>query len=119
MALLSRFGFIFVGMGILAFAWVDDRTHRTGTPTLVPILVGIGAITATLCAWEVLDAKERAYIRHMIQTEEEEFGDDYSIVIIDGEEEIYVRHHASTLNDQEWWHETNLDLHGVVWRVQV
>ena len=266
MALHTTFGFVCVGMGILAFAWVDDRTHRTGTPTLLPILVGIGAMTATLCAWEVLDAKERAYIRHVIQAEtasggsirsaleaglevqtrglqriaerwqstgrptqenwaseallhvrdfrgyqgigwidptfhvrwivpaqgneelqgmpllpserhrivrstmwdqglpiashaidlaqgekvvlvyipilsEEDFdgfilgvfsvrrlldtilgeklSDGYSIAIFDGDEEIYGRHHASTLYDREWGHETNLNLHGVVWRVQV
>ena len=28
MALHTTFGFICIGMGILAFAWVDDRTHR-------------------------------------------------------------------------------------------
>jgi two-component system, sensor histidine kinase and response regulator len=40
MALHTMFGFVLIGMGILAFAWVDDRTQITGTPTLLPILDG-------------------------------------------------------------------------------
>ena len=266
MALHTTFGFVLIGIGILAFAWVDDRTHITGTPTLLPILLGIGVLTATLCTWEALAAQERAYIRHMIQAEtasggsirsaieagleaqirglqrlakrwesagrptqenwaaeallnvrdfggyqgigwidqtfhvrwlvpvrgneelqdmpllpserhrivrstmwdqglpiashaidlaqgekvvlvyipilsgedfdglilgvfsvrrlldmifEEKLGGSYSIAIFDGDDEIYGRHHAGTLYDQEWGHETNLNLHGVVWRVQV
>jgi PAS domain S-box-containing protein len=266
MALHTTFGFVLIGMGILAFAWVDDRTQITGTPTLLSILVGIGVLTGTLCAWQALEAQERTYIRHMIRAEtasggsirsalesglevqirglqriakrwesagrptqenwtseallnvrdfrgyqgigwidptfhvrwlvpvqgneelqdmplppserhrivlstmwdqglpiashaidlaqgdkgvmvyipilrgedfdglilgafsvqrlldtilEEKLGNGYSIAIFDGDEEIYGRHHAGTLYDQEWEHETNFNLHGVIWRVQV
>src|SRR5262245_49682551 len=69
MALHTTFGFVLVGVGILAFAWVDNRAQHTDTPTLLPILVGIGVLTATLCAWEALWAQERAYIWQIIQAE--------------------------------------------------
>jgi hypothetical protein len=64
MALHTTFGFVLIGIGILAFAWVDDRTRITGTSTLLPILLGIGVLTATLCAGGARSSGARLHQAH-------------------------------------------------------
>jgi sensor domain CHASE-containing protein len=69
MAVHMALGFIGVSTGIFAFAWHDDRVDTCGTPTWLPILVGMGALTMTFCAWEALEVQEHAHIRQMVQSE--------------------------------------------------
>jgi hypothetical protein len=69
MAVYSAIGFISIGVGILAFAWHADRAETPGTAPLLPMLIGIGALTAMLCTWQALEAQERADIKRMIASE--------------------------------------------------
>ncbi len=69
MALHTALGFISIGTGIFAFTWHDDRSEAPGTPTLLPILIGIAVLTATLCTWQALKSREQAYIRQIIKSE--------------------------------------------------
>jgi len=69
MTVHTALGFIGISAGIFAFAWHDDRVYTCGTPTWLPIFVGIGALTTTFCAWEALEVQEHAHIRHMVQSE--------------------------------------------------
>lgn len=43
----------------------------------------------------------------------------YAIALFDGEEEIYRRDNTTTQHSQEWSQETNIDLHGTTWRLQI
>jgi methyl-accepting chemotaxis protein len=74
MAVHTASGFAVLGVGVMAFAWSDGRAGEAGTPRWLPIPVGLGAATATLCMWQALIAQEYAQVEAMGRVLESEAG---------------------------------------------
>ena len=62
MAVHTASGFIVLGIGIVAAAWVERRSRGRTTPRWLPLFVGIGAATVTLCLWQALVVEESAQL---------------------------------------------------------
>src|SRR5947207_2484096 len=65
MAIHTAVGFSALGIGIMAFAWSDGRAGEPGAPLWLPIPVGVGALTASLCLWQAMVAQELAHARRI------------------------------------------------------
>ncbi len=68
MAVHTASGFVVLGAGVVAFAWRDDQTRARTAPRWLPLFVGLGAATITLCLWQALVVEESAQldlIRHL------------------------------------------------------
>jgi len=59
MAVHTAAGFILLGIGVIAYAWRDDHS-RAQTPRWLPLFVGAGVVTVTLCLWQGLVVEEHA-----------------------------------------------------------
>jgi PAS domain S-box-containing protein len=60
-------GFMALGGGIIAFAWQVGIIPQATTQPHAAILVGIGALTVTLCLWQALIAFEEAKVEGAIE----------------------------------------------------
>ena len=54
-----------LGVGVMAFAWTDGRTGEVGAPRWLPIPIGVGALTASLCLWQAMIAQEYAQVENI------------------------------------------------------
>ena len=60
MAVHTASGFIVLGLGAIAFAWLDDQSEGSHAPRWLPLLIGTGVATVTLCLWQALVVEESA-----------------------------------------------------------
>ena len=68
MAVHTAFGFAVLGIGLIALAWSDDDpSTRSRAPRWLPVLVGVGGTTVTLCLWQSLLVQERTHIQREVQ----------------------------------------------------
>lgn len=68
MAVHTAIGFIVLGGGLVAAAWAEDRRAGRVPARWLPLFVGLGAATVTLCLWQALVVVESAQldlIRHL------------------------------------------------------
>lgn len=59
MAVHTAVGFLILGIGVIAYAWRDGCSRSQSTQWL-PLFVGAGVITLTLCLWQGLVVEENA-----------------------------------------------------------
>ena len=62
---------------MIAYAWQDDRSGPQSAPRWLPLFVGVGAVTITLCLWQGLVVEENAQkdtILHLAQTAHQPLG---------------------------------------------
>lgn len=62
MAVHGSVGFTVVGLGVIALAWRQERVIEGSAPRWLPLPVGLGALTATLCLWQAMVAVEQAHL---------------------------------------------------------
>ena len=62
MAIHTVFGFLVLGMGVVALAWEEGSGDRSDAPRRLPILLGLAVATATLCIWQALVVEESAQL---------------------------------------------------------
>ena len=68
MAVHTALGFVVLGCGLTAAAWVEERKAGRVPARWLPLFVGLGAATTTLCLWQALVVEESAQldlIRHL------------------------------------------------------
>ncbi|HEY0944366.1 MAG TPA: response regulator [Opitutaceae bacterium] len=53
---------LLLGVAVLMFAWLENRTHTTAPPTWLPLPVVVGSATLTLILWVGLRERELAYL---------------------------------------------------------
>ncbi|MEE9165403.1 MAG: histidine kinase dimerization/phospho-acceptor domain-containing protein, partial [Nitrospinota bacterium] len=61
MAVHTAFGFMALGLGIIAFSWKVDQSSENQAPGWTPILVAIASITTTFLLWqaEIVNLKKQ------------------------------------------------------------
>ena len=74
MAVHTAGGFAVLGVGVMAFAWGDGRAGEAGAPRWLPIPVGVGALTASLCLWQAMITQEYAQVERIKRVIEAEGG---------------------------------------------
>ena len=57
MALHTSVGFTLVALGLLALTWSRDLDGEEVLPPWLPVPLGVGVVTATLCFWQALRAE--------------------------------------------------------------
>ncbi|MEK7851740.1 MAG: hypothetical protein AAB275_07630, partial [Deltaproteobacteria bacterium] len=57
MAVHTATGFTFVSAAIVALAWDEERAKGNALPSWLPVIIGIGALTATLIIWRGVAAQ--------------------------------------------------------------
>lgn len=62
MAVHTATGFLFIGTAIIAFAWKGEKADGVTPPNWFPLIVMIGALTATFIMWRVVSAQESAHM---------------------------------------------------------
>lgn len=67
MAIHTSAGFILLGTGLIAHAWVNYKSQHPHKklPMWLPQVVGITVLTITLTLWQAVSAKEQSMIREM------------------------------------------------------
>ena len=65
MAVHTAVGFAVLGVGVMAFAWSDGRLGGAGAPRWLPIPVGVGVLTASLCLWQAMIMQEHAQVKRL------------------------------------------------------
>jgi len=60
MAVQTALGFLALGLGVIAYAWLDDQSGPKAAPRWLPLFVGVGVTTVTLCLWQALVVEENA-----------------------------------------------------------
>ncbi|MFQ5662671.1 MAG: PAS domain S-box protein [Terriglobia bacterium] len=63
MSVHTALGFAVLGAAVIVFAWREARAEETGMPRWLPLPVGIGVVTITLCLWQALTTAEHALIQ--------------------------------------------------------
>lgn len=61
--------FVTHGIGVFAYAWKVDRTPRATIKRWVPIVIGVGFMTAVLYLWQALSTLEQVQIQRTIQAD--------------------------------------------------
>jgi signal transduction histidine kinase/DNA-binding response OmpR family regulator/HPt (histidine-containing phosphotransfer) domain-containing protein len=74
MAVHTASGFAILGVGVMAFAWGDGRAGEAGAPYWLPIPVGVGALTASLCLWQAMIMQEYTEVERITRVIEAENG---------------------------------------------
>ncbi|MEA2566183.1 MAG: hypothetical protein QOD49_1360, partial [Actinomycetota bacterium] len=69
MAPQTATGFAVLGAGVMAVAWSDGRSEAVVAPRWLPIPVGVGALTATLCLWQPLVAQRHDQVERTVEAE--------------------------------------------------
>ena len=54
MALHTSVGFVVISNGFLALSWFNNINNETRVPRWLPVPIAIGALTVTVCFWQVL-----------------------------------------------------------------
>lgn len=62
MAVHTATGFLFIGAAIISFAWKEEKAEGVTQPKWFPLIVMIGALTATFIMWRVALVQESAHI---------------------------------------------------------
>jgi len=62
MAPHTAIGVAVLGVGVMATVWGEGRSQASKAPRWLPIPVGVGVLTATLCLWQPLVAQGHAQI---------------------------------------------------------
>ena len=68
MAVHTALDFVALGSGLLAATWSNDQSGVRTAPRRLPLFVGFGTATVTLCLWQALAVEENAQldlIRHL------------------------------------------------------
>ena len=60
MAVHTAVGFLGLGLGVIGYAWQDDQSGPKAAPRSLPLFVGVGVATVTLCLWQALVVEENA-----------------------------------------------------------
>ncbi|MGI9248219.1 MAG: ATP-binding protein, partial [Woeseiaceae bacterium] len=63
MAIHTAAGFIVVGLGFVAAAWMLERRYSAYLPRSFPVIVGIAGVTLTLALWQALVAYQAEIAR--------------------------------------------------------
>ena len=63
MAVHTSIGFIVLSLGILAFIWREELNNEIRFSRWLPIPIAIGALTITVCFWQVLHSEYSAITR--------------------------------------------------------
>jgi signal transduction histidine kinase/DNA-binding response OmpR family regulator/HPt (histidine-containing phosphotransfer) domain-containing protein len=69
MAIHTAAGFIVIGLGFIAVAWMLEKRYADYLPRSFPIIIGIAGVTLTLAMWQALVAYHADLAR--------QFGDNY------------------------------------------
>ena len=56
MAIHTAVGFLFIGLGLISYAWSKDRHQRTTLPSWLSYVVSIVFLTITVSLWQALNA---------------------------------------------------------------
>jgi signal transduction histidine kinase len=52
MAVHTALGFVLLGVGVLSYAWHGDIADTHSAPSWLPIPVGVGILSLTICLWQ-------------------------------------------------------------------
>jgi signal transduction histidine kinase len=61
MSVQDSVGFAILGGGFLAVAWRENQGIESGMPSWLPIPIGVGLATMTVCLWQALAAQARLH----------------------------------------------------------
>lgn len=63
MALHTAIGFAVLGLSLMAYAWKDEQTEKTGLPMWFPFGIGLGAMAIAISLWQAVVMQEYSYIK--------------------------------------------------------
>ena len=68
MAVHTALGFVVLGLGLCLFAWREE-SRRGAAPVWLPMLVGLGIVTATFCLYQALVVEQRQQVERLSRLE--------------------------------------------------
>jgi PAS domain S-box-containing protein len=70
LAVHAAVGFVVLGAGLIALAWRDHRAEgNKGSPSWLPILVGVAVAATTVCLWQALVVDQRAQTKRTVEAQ--------------------------------------------------
>jgi signal transduction histidine kinase/sensor domain CHASE-containing protein len=69
MALHTALGFMVLGVGIIALAWVAGTTEEMNSPRWLPLLIGATSLTITFILWQAILASEELQIEQIVRSQ--------------------------------------------------
>ncbi len=69
MALHTALGFMVLGVGIIALAWVAGTTEEMNSPRWLPLLIGATSLTITCILWQAILASEELQIEQIVRSQ--------------------------------------------------
>jgi signal transduction histidine kinase/sensor domain CHASE-containing protein len=65
----TALGFMVLGVGIIALAWVAGITEEMNSPRWLPLLVGTASLTVTFVLWQAILASEELQIEQIVRSQ--------------------------------------------------
>jgi signal transduction histidine kinase len=56
-----------LGLGLVSWAWQQQRSAGGGCPRWLPLPVGLAGLTATVCLWQAVGAVEQVQLERIVQ----------------------------------------------------